>query len=73
MGRVEIEKLNESEGTIFTRTMLFKRPDLFEQCPVEVQEYIIFRHMAEKGLSVGAEEGRLLWGQALAALKIDKV
>lgn len=60
-GQINIEGveiiLDPSGGTIFTRTLIFERDDLLEQCPPELQEVIKLMHHGETLRARSQHEG----------------
>ncbi len=56
IGNSEKVILDPSGGSIFTRKLIFGRPDLLEQCPREVQESIRLMHHAITLQSKGCHE-----------------
>jgi hypothetical protein len=56
-------------GCLLTSILIFWRPDLFEQCPPEVQKALKLYHAGMSMFSLERyEEGRQLMGQAFKLL-----
>jgi len=68
-GGISKDDLRVSGGNNLTRMLIFGRPELFEQCPPELQDALILLHKAETLRTMSRyEESRVFFERAYGAL-----